>query len=295
MRSLLALFLFALSLYASNGFISVDELQKKLTDKNLVILDVTDQDTYKKGHINNAVLVDISNFRDSVGSYQVMKSSQEVEKQAKVLGINNDSEIIIYGHGKPKELLKESYLALALIVNGAKNISILNGGYLAWTFESNLLSSTTITKPSEGNFTAVYNPNILVDLNYVKKSLSKVAMLDARSTEFYYGTDLSQGVLRAGHISGAMSSFWKDKFLTDETLRNDDELNDIFIKGYDLNSNNEVILYCTGGLEASMNWYILYSHLGFKNAKLYDASMREWGNLDDTPMTRFKWEVFNKK
>lgn len=295
MRSLVVLFLFTLSLFASNGFISVKDLQKKLADKNLVILDVTDYATYKKGHINSAVLADISNFRETVNSYQIMKSPQEIEKQAKALGINNDSEIIIYGHGKPKELLKESYLALALIVNGAKNISILNGGYLAWTFESNLLSSTTITKSNDGNFTAVYNPNILVNLDYVKKRLYKTPMLDARSTEFYYGTDLSNGVTRVGHISGAMSSFWKDKFLTDETTRNDDELSDIFLKGYNLNPNDEVILYCTGGLEASMNWYILYNHMGFKNAKLYDASMREWGNMDDTPMTRFKWEVFNKK
>ena len=97
---------------------------------------------------------------------------------------------------------------------------------------------------------------------------------------------------RPGHIKGAMSSFWKDKFLKDETLRSDDELKEIFLTGYGLNSEDEVILYCTGGLEASMNWYLVYSYLGFKNAKIYDASMREWGNIDDTPMERFKWELF---
>lgn len=291
MRFIIALFFFSLTLWASEGFISVDELQKKIDDKNLVIIDVTDYETYKKGHIKNAVLADVSKFRNKVDSYQVLRSSSEIEKLARDLGINNDSEIIIYGHGNKKELLKESYLALALIVNGAKNISILNGGYLSWSFESNLLSSTKTTTNTEGNFTAVYNPNIIVDLDYMKNNLLKLPMLDARSTEFYYGTALSSGVKRAGHIKGAMSSFWKDKFLKDETLRSDDELKEIFLTGYDLNNSDEVISYCTGGLEASMNWYILYRHLGFKSAKIYDASMREWGNHDDTPMTRFKWEV----
>ena len=294
MKLFLALLFFSFTLFASQGFISVSELQQKINNPNLVLLDVTDYKTYKKGHINNALQVDISKFRNKVGSYQIMKSSKEIEKLAQSFGINNDSEIVIYGHGNEKELLQESYVALALIVNGAKNISILDGGYLAWTFQSNLLSSTDTVSARSGNFTAKYNPTILVDMDYVKNTLSKVPMLDARPTDLYYGTALSKGVKRAGHIKGAMSSFWGDKFLKDETLRSDNELKEIFLTGYGLNSNDEVILYCTGGLEASMNWYILYNHLGFKNAKLYDASLREWGNRDDTPMERFKWELFKK-
>lgn len=294
MKLVLALLFFSFTLFASQGFISVNELQKKINDANLVLLDVTDYKTYKKGHIDNALQVDISKFRNKVGPYQVMKPSNEIEKLAQSFGINNDSEIVIYGHGNEKELLQESYVALALIVNGAKNISILDGGYLAWTFQSNLLSSTDTVSSRTGNFKAHYNPNIIVDIDYVKNKLGKVAMLDARPTNLYYGTGLSEGVKRAGHIKGASSSFWEDKFLKDETLRSDDEIKEIFLAGYDLNSDDEVILYCTGGLQASMNWYILYNHLGFKNAKLYDASMREWGNLDDTPMERFKWELFKK-
>ncbi|WP_345993195.1 rhodanese-like domain-containing protein [Sulfurimonas sp. HSL-1716] len=291
MKFITAILLFSLTLFASGGFISVDELQKKIDDKNLIIIDVTDHATYKKGHIKNAVLADVTKFINQTGSYRVMKPSAEIQKLARGLGINNDSQIVIYGHGNKKELLKESYLALCLIVNGAKDISILDGGYLSWTFESNLLSSTQNVTNKEGNFTAVYNPNIVVGLDYVKNNISKIPMLDARSTEFYYGTAIPEGVKRAGHIKNAMSSFWKDKFLKDETLRSDEELKEMFLTGYDLHAEDEVVSYCTSGLEASMNWYILYNHLGLKNAKIYDASMREWGNRDDTPMVRFKWEV----
>jgi len=35
-----------------------------------------------------------------------------------------------------------------------------------------------------------------------------------------------------------------------------------------------------------MNWYVLTKHLNFKNVKIYDASMKQWGNLDDTPMEK---------
>ncbi len=294
MRSLFLLLILNLSLFANDGFISVDELKKHIDDKHYLILDISDEATYKKGHIKNAILTDIEKFREKVGSYAIMKQAQNVQKLARDLGINDNSSIVIYGHGNPKDLLKESYMALILIVNGAKDVSILNGGYLAWTFESNILSSTAISLPKDGNFTAHYNPDILVNLDYVKSKISKLPMIDARSTDIYYGTAPSVGVKRYGHIQGAMSSFWKDKFNKDEMLRSDDELKKILLVGHGIDKNDEVISYCTGGLEASMNWYILYAHFGVKNTKLYDASMREWGNKDDTPMERFKWELFSK-
>ena len=294
MRSIILSLLLGVSLFANDAFISVDSLKKEINNKDTVILDISDLQTYKGGHIQNAIWTDIKKFREEVGSYMIMQKPTEIQKIARNLGINDNSHIVIYGHGNPKDLLKESYLALALIVNGAKDVSILNGGYLAWTFESNIFSSTSTTSPKDGNFTSAYNPNILVDLNYMKNSLKKVPMLDARSPDIYYGISPSKGVKRLGHIQGAMSSFWKDKFLTDETVRKDDELKELFLKGYNLQKDDVVISYCTSGMEASMNWYILYNYFGFKNAKLYDASMREWGNRDDTPMERFKWEIFSK-
>ena len=66
------------------------------------------------------------------------------------------------------------------------------------------------------------------------------------------------------------------------------------IPSYQVKKDDVVVSYCTSGMEASMNWYILYNYFGFKNVKLYDASMREWGNREDTPMERFKWEMFSK-
>ena len=294
MKPIFIPFLLSVTLFANNGFISVDELKKNIDNPNYIILDISDLDTYRHGHIKHSVITDVEDFREKIASYSLMRKPSQIQKLARSLGINDNSTIIIYGHNNPSDLLKESYIALALIVNGAKNISILNGGYLAWTFESNILSHTSISSPKDGNFTSLYNPNILVNLDYMKSNLGKIAMLDARSTDVYYGTSSSMGVKRLGHIKGAMSSFWKDKFLTDETLRQNEELKDIFLKGYNLKQDDEVISYCTGGIEASMNWYILYNYLGLKNAKLYDASMREWGNRDDTPMERFKWEIFSK-
>ena len=120
-----------------------------------------------------------------VKTYQLIKSSQEVQKIARSLGINNDSEIVIYGHGKSKELLKSSYVALTLITNGLTKVSILDGAYSDWLFEYQTLTSTDIPQVKKGDFVAKYNPNILVDLSYVKDSINKIDMIESRPKKVF--------------------------------------------------------------------------------------------------------------
>ena len=286
----LLLLVTCLSLFGAPAFINSDELKEHLNDKNLVLIDTTDVDTYKRGHIPGAVRADISQFRHWVdNTYLLMNSPKEIEQAARSLGINNDSWVVLYGHNKDKEYLKASYIALALIANGFDNVTILNGGYNDWLYEfegEKDAFSTTVVTPKKGNFVAKPRKDILVDLEYVKAHIGKTPMIEARPYPYYTGEQKSKGVRRLGHIKGAHSSFWRDKFNVDDTLKSDKAIKKIFLDKNGLDPEKEVIAYCTGGLEASMNWYILTQKLGFKDVKLYDASMKQWGNRDDTPMEK---------
>ncbi|MDF1884191.1 sulfurtransferase [Sulfurimonas sp. SAG-AH-194-C21] len=284
---LFSLFTF-LSLYASEAFIDVTELKSKVENKNIVILDTTDKKTYDKGHIPGAVLVNISNFRHPVEKYQLINSPMQLQKEFRSLGINNNSEVIIYGHNKGKELLKASYVALSLISHGLQNVSILNGGYPEWVseYEFDELIQTKTPEYKKGNFVVKPNKKIIIDIDYVKSRIGTTPMIEARPLKYFNGTVQSNGVKRLGHISGAKSSYWRDKFDSEYKLKPINKIKKIFIKSNKLNVNKEVITYCTGGLEASMNWYILHAYLHFKDVKIYDASMKQWGNLDKTPMQK---------
>lgn len=292
MRFLLLLFLIISSTYGATAFISADALNTLMKEKEIVLIDVGTKEDYLQGHIPGAVHTDISIWREPVNKHQLMRSSRKIQTAMQELGISNDSHVVIYGHNKGKEPLKSSYIAMAMIIHGLKEVSILDGAYEEWIDDPERAVSKKSPIRILGHFKANKNPNVLVDMAYVKKRINTVPMLEARPPVFYYGSLRSQGVKRIGHIPKAMSSFWKDKFEIDGTLKNDEVLKEIFIDGYNLNPNKEVILYCTGGLEASMNWYILAQHLKFSKAKLYDASMREWANLDETPLVRYKWETF---
>ena len=286
MKFLLILILSSVYLFSSDAFITAHELREMITKKNVVLIDVTNEATFNEGHIPSAVRADISSFRKQVGTYQLMKSPAEIQKVARSLGINNDSRVVFYGHHKTKELLKASYMALAFVTNGLQHVSILNGSYDAWLFEYENFISKVKKDITPGNFTAKYNPNILVDLEYVRKNIGKVPMIEARKLPYYNAQKQSTGVRRLGHIAKAQSSAWSNKFKADETIKPNRDLEKIYLGKNHLQPNKEVIAYCTGGLEASMNWYILTQHLNFQDVKLYDASMREWGNRDDTPMEK---------
>lgn len=288
MKIIVTLLLFFIYLFSNEAFITPKELRKKINNDNLVILDTTKEQVFNEGHIPNAIRVDTSKFRHQVEKHQRINSPKEIEQVLCSMGINNNTDVVIYGHNIDKDLLKASYVALALIAHGLENVSILNGGYPDWIseYEFDDLISKKNTSPKQGTFQANFNANILVDKDYVLKRIGKVAMIEARPSEFYYGKKQSSGVKRLGHISKAKSSYWRDKFDNDYRVKKESDLNDIYIYENKLNKDEEVIAYCTGGLEASMNWYLLTKHLKFKNVKIYDGSMREWGNLDDTPMAQ---------
>jgi len=290
MKIIFSLLLTALSLFASDAFVNSEYLKEHLKDKNLILLDTTNLKNFNKGHIPTARQADISLFRHWVDkTYLLMNTPKEIEKAAQSLGINNNSKVIIYGHNNNKELLKSSYIALALITHGLKDVSILDGGFGDWMYEFEDDKDVVSTKnPSykKGNFTASFTPNVLVDKEYVLAHINKIPMLEARPLPYFTGEKKSNGVKRLGHIPGAQSSYWRDKFNVDDTLKSDKKLNKIFFDGHKLQKDKEVIAYCTGGLEASMNWYVLTQYMHFKDVKIYDASMKEWGNLDDTPMEK---------
>ena len=288
----LILTLIALNSFAFDAFIKPSELKDALNDKNIIILDVSDHATYRVSHINHAINFDISTLiPKEENPYMLMDKAQNVQAKLKDLGINTNSNVIIYSHNREKGILDSSYLAFILIYNGFENVSILDGGYMAWIFQNELLISTQkFTPEDDGNFEFHQNKNLLVDMNYVEQNPANALIFDARTTAEYYGVSKSKKIIGIGHIPHAKSNFYKYNFLADGSIRDDEELSEIYLDGYDISKANEMIVYGNNIYDASMLWYIIYQKMGFKNTKLYGASLLEWGNNTKLPMKRFKWE-----
>ena len=283
----LTLLLFALSLFAAEPFVSADWLKKHFNDKNLIIIDVSNPKLYKSEHIPGAINAPINLWRKRVEHYALLKSPKKLQKVIRSLGITPKSHVVLYSHRWGKDFLKTSYTAFALEVMGFKNSSILDGGIEEYRKIGKL--SKEPHKPTPSNYQVTFHPELIADKTIVLEHIGKTRMIDARNPIFYFGAAKQKVLKRAGHIPKATSYFWVFSF-KDEKIKSPETLKAMLIDGVGLNPKKDVITYCTGGLETSMNWYVLHRILGFKKARLYDASMKEWANDPETPLTKYRWE-----
>lgn len=295
MKKIIVLCGLALShLFAWEALQSTGEVARQLNDPKVIIIDVSEAETYtKEGHIHGAYHTSIGQWRTAHEKHFLIKTPDEIQTHMRSLGINSDSNVILYGHlGVPKDLLVSTYIYWAMKYSGVQNVAIMDGGLEQWKVEKRFVVNDNPT-PTEGNFTVKNVPNMVADLEYVKQNLGKIPMLDARPAEIYFGVTAFNGVERLGHIPGAMSYFWTYSITPDFKVKPVQTLQKIFSEGFGLKQNQEILVYCTGGLETSFNYFVLNGILGYRNVKLYDGSMREWGNRQDTPMAQYKWEAFH--
>jgi len=291
MKKIFILFISVLSLSAMEPLVNGQWILEHSNDKNLVIIDVTNKKTFNEGHIKNAVQSGLGKWRQAKGksAYEI-RSTEELQAEIRKLGINNNTNVVVYAHNiDPIDLLTAPYIVWALEYLGLENVAMLDGGINSYT-NAGAKASTEITTNKKGNFNAKINHNMLIDIKNVKKSIGKIKMVDSRPAKYYFGTD-RQGILkRAGHIDKAKSYSWQYSLNKDNSLKSKEVLSNTIEKGLELNKNENLIIYCTGGLEAAMNYFVFHKVLGFKKATLYDSSMLEWANRDDTPMTKYRWE-----
>ncbi len=289
MRKLLLLALTALWAFAFGPVVSAKEAAQMLGAKDLVILDVSAPKVYAKGHIPGALNAPIGLWRAHHGSYLLVRSPKEIEALIQKLGIDENSRVLIYSHHGGKDLLKASYVAWALELHGITKSAILDGGFTRYK-KMGLPVSKETPKITPSHYKVHLHSSIVIDKQGVYQNIGKVRMLDARPPDFYFGARKQEVLPRAGHIPHATSYFWKYSFYEDGTFKPKEVLKQMLIKGLGLNPNETVITYCTGGLETSMNWFVLHRILGFSKVRLYDASMKEWANDAKMPLTKYRWE-----
>jgi len=289
MKYILLLLLITINTYAYEAFISASDLKANIDNPKLIILDVNSLSSYEKSHIKGALHVDIKHYTSKIENINSILSNIWTKKRLEKLGIEKDSNVVIYA--RSQEQVNASYFAMILILSGFENISILDGGYMTWTFKYNRLVSTEKFSPkSNDSYEVKMNTNnILVNTNYVEDNLYNIQIIDSRDTPYYFGTKKLLSSTYFGHIPSAKSSFYKDKFLDDLTLRKDKDLEDIFVLGLELDRQKDIIVYGDSVFDASMNWYILYKKLGFKNVKIYEGSFKRWDE-ESLPTNSFKWE-----
>ena len=254
--------------------ISTTELEKIIDNSNLIIIDARSFQEYSKGHITNAINLDLFSFhwidtsQDGISSF-----NEQFAKIFSRVGISEGKRVIFYDNTSGMLAARGVWLLEYL---SHHNVSMLDGGFTKWKNEGRKWDTTPIAyKPT--SFSAKPNPNVLAGFEYVSDNLSKITILDARSKEEFDGKLVRAA--RGGHIPTATSIDYTENIANDGTIKNNEELS----KLYQIPRDTEIVTYCQGAYRAA-NTFLALRMIGFTNVKVYLGSWGEWGNKPELPI-----------
>lgn len=262
-------------------------LAQHLDDPSVRVVDCGFPDAYQRAHIPGAAGLPIHHYikepDPAGGAFGVLvMAPAEFEALMGGLGIGPGTTVIAYDDDNARVSTR---LWWVLNYYGHTGVKVLNGGWHSWLSEGRPVTFETAARPP-APFRARVVPSINASCEYLKAHHAgrEIQVLDARSEAEWLGRE-SRGNQRVGHVPGARHLEWS-RFVAKDRFRR-------FLPADDLQAladqaglvrGKETITYCQGGIRAAHAAFTL-ALLGYERVRVYDGSMKEWANRDDTPLT----------
>jgi len=267
------------------NIVSQQWLIDNLSKEGLIILDVrgdlNEPDLgfreYKKSHIRGAQFVNLEEtMTGELGIHGGRHPLPNIEKfieDMKMLGVNDDSIIVIYDNG---DLAIAGRLWWLLKYIGKSDVFILEGGMKKW-LDNNLEVTGEVVKPEPSNSLSLnVDHSMQVDMRYVKAAIdsNSTAIVDSRASERYSG-EIEPIDRVAGHIPNALNYPWMN-LVSDGKIMSIEDLINYFEP---LKKFEEVIVHCGSGITGTVN-IVFMEEVGL-NPKLYVGGYSDWVSYDD--------------
>ena len=259
-------------------------LTEHLGNESLVVLDIRDVaetvDPYAAGHVPGAVAARYSEagWRVPVNNVPgMLPPTEQIEATIAALGVNDDSQVVIIPAGSSaSEFGGATRVYWTFKVLGHDAVTILDGGYAAWTKANGAVSTDAVT-PVAGDFKAEFRPELLAGVEEVTAAIESDAnLIDARTVAQFIGQEKTNTVQTLGHIPTAVNinfdKFYDAQnasFASPETIKQ-------LAEAAGVANESDFIAFCNTGHLASIAWFGLSEVEGLKNVRLYDGSMSEW-------------------
>jgi thiosulfate/3-mercaptopyruvate sulfurtransferase len=247
--------------------------------------------SYNRAHIPGALQLPVHSYikaKDATGDIALhLQGPDEFRGLMAELGIGPNTCVVLYDE---RGSILATRLWWVLRYYGHENAKVLNGGWQGWV-SSGLPVSLKTSKPSGRveTFSPSGNPDRLATLEQIKGNYhaQNWRIVDVRSDDEYVGKD-EHGNKRAGHIPGSIHLEW-NRFVENSNdteavrrFRSAQEIQEL-LEECKIDKNQTLVTLCQSGIRASLAAFAL-ELVGYPAIKLYDGSMAEWANLDDTPL-----------
>jgi thiosulfate/3-mercaptopyruvate sulfurtransferase len=274
--------------------ISCVDLHAKLASKDLVVLDasippvgnmVAPTHSWPDYRIPNARRFDLNQDFSDLNHHlpHTMPSAKHFEKAAQALGINQQSQIVVYDDLGLFSAARAWYMFKAM---GHQNVAVLDGGLPYWLKLNKAIADVPYDIEAEksricGNFLAQTQADYFCDWREVQTQIhsQNELIVDARAHRRFSGADAEpRAGVRRGHMPNAKNLPYND--LLDQGLfKPVGELKKIFAH---INEKEQaMIMTCGSGVTACV-LALAADLIGHKDVRVYDGSWSEWGSLADT-------------
>jgi len=246
---------------------------------------------YIGGHLPNAVHISEQAFRGPYGKlpYQIWPARDLANLLSKA-GISNNDQVLVYSDGN--NVLSASLVAYILEKSGVPTIGILDGGFSGYKTQGKAVTKAFPTY-SPGVFNPKSVPGLAISLKDVLASVGKpnVVIVDPRPKGLFEGTEPL--FIRNGHIPGAINITWQsvtEANNPDEALKNPHPLTSIealrqLFVSRGVTPDKTVIISCSTGREASLQYVVLKHLLGYPNVRIYEGSWTEYSATNNPVQT----------
>lgn len=276
--------------------IQAADLAKQLDNNNLIIFDcrfALDNpnygiQAYQQGHIANAIFIDLEKdlsapvVRGVTGRHPLPNPNYLIQKLAK-LGLNNNSQVIIYDDGNTPFAAKMWWTLVWL--GKRNNIFLLDGGFKAWQ-NANYPINQRIPKYSPGDFIGKINDSLVINATTLEKKLSdpELILLDARALPRFLGKIEPLDPI-AGHIPRACCADFMENLDSNGYFLAPNKLHERFSKLIGNKPLEKVFAYCGSGVSACHNLFALCL-ANYPLIPLYAGSWSEWITNSNRPIAK---------
>ena len=257
--------------------VTFDDLQRRIGEPHLRLLDARPQGEYDKGHIPGAVRVDAKAVEKMAAKPGSLTDRAAWEAWIAPLGIGPDTEVLVYDANHQLDAARLWWLLRYL---GAGQVGLIDGGFPLWEKQGRPVTAET-RKVEPRKFEVRFRTDRLATRDEVLGALKqgKVRVIDARSQAEHTGVE--KRAKRGGRVPTSCHLEWAQLVDADGRFLDEASLRAKLAKA-GVKPGEPVITHCQGGGRASVDAFV-FERLGFPTRNYY-LGWSDWGNVEETPV-----------